>query len=211
MRHHNFLDRLCLTVDNTLKTLTATQAASRRANPAQGIDDTLPADERSHVAGLMRVNHTGEVCAQALYQGQALTAKLPKVRAAMEHAAEEENDHLEWCKQRLDELDSHVSWLNPVWYAGSFAIGAVAGLAGDKWSLGFVAETEHQVVSHLQAHQKKLPLEDSRTRAILTVMEADEAEHAATARAAGAADLPAPVQAVMAGVSKVMTTTAYYI
>jgi len=159
----------------------------------------------------MRVNHSGEVSAQGLYQGQALTAKLPDVRAKMEQAAIEENDHLVWCEQRLKDLDARKSLLNPIWYGGSFLIGATAGLLGDKWSLGFVAETEHQVVRHLDEHLESLSESDERSRAILDQMKIDEAKHATTALHHGGADLPTAVKKIMGLMSKVMTRTAYRI
>jgi ubiquinone biosynthesis monooxygenase Coq7 len=159
----------------------------------------------------MRINHTGEVCAQALYQGQALTAKLPDVRAQLERAAQEENDHLDWCAHRLEQLGSHKSLLNPLWYAGSFAIGALAGAAGDKWSLGFVVETERQVENHLDEHLSQLPAHDEKSRAILQQMKEDEVNHANLALAAGGAPLPAPVKAGMQLTSKLMTKTVYWI
>jgi len=159
----------------------------------------------------MRVNHSGEVAAQALYQGQALTARLENVREAMERAAVEEIDHLKWCQERLQELGSHTSVLNPLWYAGSFAIGALAGIAGDRWSLGFVAETEKQVVDHLQGHLERLPLEDERSRAILEQMKQDEQHHGQAAADAGGARLPAPFRHLMTLTSRVMTRTAYWI
>ena len=159
----------------------------------------------------MRVNHSGEVCAQALYQGQALTAKLPNVRREMEQAAIEEQDHLAWCEDRLKELDSHTSLLNPVWYSLSFGMGAIAGIAGDKYSLGFVAETERQVSLHLEDHIKQLPEQDERSRKILVQMNEDELHHRDTALNAGGVDLPAPVRIAMTGISKLMTKTSYYI
>jgi len=157
----------------------------------------------------MRVNHAGEVAAQALYEGQAATARLDHVRASMQQAADEEVDHLAWCRDRLSELDSRPSMLNPVWYAGSWMIGAAAGLAGDRWSLGFVAETERQVIDHLDEHLSRLPLQDSRSRAILEQMKIDETHHGTAAMEAGAATLPAPIRATMALTSKIMTTLAY--
>jgi ubiquinone biosynthesis monooxygenase Coq7 len=159
----------------------------------------------------MRVNHSGEVAAQALYHGQALTAKLPHVRLAMQHAAREEQDHLAWCEERLKELDSHTSLLNPLWYAMSFGIGALAGLAGDQYSLGFVAETERQVGAHLDEHLQALPENDARSRAILEQMHTDELHHREQALAAGAQELPESVKAVMGVVSKVMTKSSYFI
>ena len=158
---------------------------------------------------MMRVNHAGEVCAQALYQGQALTARRKETRDQMKQASDEENDHLAWCRQRLKELGGHTSLLNPLWYTGSFAIGAVSGLIGDKWSLGFLAETEHQVVNHLERHLQKLPPDDSKSRLILEQMKLDEAQHETSAHNAGAADLPEPVKKLMELASIVMTTTAY--
>jgi len=158
---------------------------------------------------MMRVNHAGEVCAQALYQGQALTARRIETRDQMKQASDEENDHLAWCRQRLDELGGHTSLFNPLWYTGSFAIGAASGLIGDKWSLGFLAETEHQVVKHLERHLRKLPSGDGKSRLILEQMKLDEAQHETSAHAAGATDLPEPVKKLMELASKVMTTTAY--
>jgi len=159
----------------------------------------------------MRINHTGEVCAQALYQGQALTARDPQTRAAMERSAAEENDHLDWCEQRVEELGGRLSLLNPVWYAGSFAIGAVAGAIGDKWSLGFVAETEKQVEDHLQEHLQQVDAQDQRTRVILEQMKADEIEHGEKAMAHGGVELPGPVRLAMKAMSKLMTRSVYRI
>ncbi|MFZ5757224.1 MAG: 2-polyprenyl-3-methyl-6-methoxy-1,4-benzoquinone monooxygenase [Pseudomonadota bacterium] len=204
------LDRLVLQADQALRTLAAGSGAARRASPAGQLPDTaLPDSERQHAAGLMRINHTGEVCAQALYSGQALTAKLPGVRAAMEDAAHEEEDHLGWCEQRLRELGSGPSLLNPVFYGLSFAVGAAAGIAGDKWSLGFVEETERQVVRHLESHLGHLPEADRRSRAVIEQMRLDEAKHADMAHGAGAAALPFPVRRLMTAMSRVMTTTVY--
>lgn len=205
------LDKLLSSADNALRTLTpgTTKAERQPANdsPAGALADT----ERRHIAGLMRINHTGEVCAQALYQGQASTASLPHVRHAMEQAAREEEDHLAWCEDRLAELGSVPSKLNPLFYAMSFGIGAAAGLAGDRWSLGFVAETEHQVVRHLEDHLQQLPMDDQRSRAILEQMRIDELKHAVTAEGAGGAQLPPPIQHVMSLMSKVMTWSTYRI
>lgn len=170
----------------------------------------MDSKEREHAMRLMRVNHAGEVAAQALYHGQAVTAKLPEVRAEMQHAADEENDHLAWCEERVQQLGGNVSALQPLWYASSFAMGALAGALGDKWSLGFVAETEKQVVKHLEAHEQELPAGDTKTRAILQQMKIDEAEHGEKALEAGGATLPEPVQLMMSIVSKVMTKTAYW-
>ena len=210
-RKFSMLDRCLMGIDQAVQTIFS-KPASTRAHPAKGIEQpALDEKQRQHVAGLIRVDHAGEVCAQALYQGQALSAKDPKVQAKMHQSAEEENDHLAWCWERLEELGSHTSHLNPLFYGGSFMIGAVAGLIGDKWSLGFVAETEAQVVKHLEAHIQQLPKQDSKSRAILEQMRADEAHHATTAIEAGGADLPKPVQSLMNMVSKAMTQTAYWL
>lgn len=209
-RDYTPFDRLMMNVDQAVRTLFGAPEVTERANPAQSVPDAELSDaERDHVARLMRINHTGEVCAQALYQGQALTARLNEVRDSMERAALEENDHLDWCDSRIRELGGRTSFLNPLWYAGSFAIGAAAGLAGDKWSLGFVAETERQVESHLDAHLADVPPEDKRTRVILEQMKEDEVGHAAKAVAAGGVPLPAPIRSAMKLMSKVMTTTVY--
>lgn len=212
LRRYSLFDRLIGHGDVALRTLSGTHAGEVRPLPgAEHSPADLPEEQRRHVAGLMRVNHTGEVCAQALYQGQALTARLPRVRKQMEDAAKEEEDHLAWCEQRLAELDSHTSLLNPVWYGMSLGVGALAGFAGDKWSLGFVEETEVQVCAHLNSHLARLPAEDERTRKIIEQMREDEARHAAMAKRAGAASLPPPVKKLMSAVARVMTTTAYKI
>lgn len=197
--------------DNALRTLTPGTTRARRQPdaPATGRGDELSAEQRRHIAGLMRINHTGEVCAQALYQGQATTARLPHVRHAMEEAAREEEDHLAWCEQRIGELDDIPSRLNPIFYAMSFSMGALAGLAGDRWSLGFVSETEQQVVRHLESHIVQIPAADEQTRRILEQMRDDELKHAITARDAGGAELPPPVRAAMRLMSRVMTFTTY--
>jgi len=211
-RHFSPTDQLLINLDKAVSTLFGKPESTGRQNPADNIDENeFQESQMSHIAGLMRVNHTGEVCAQALYQGQALTAKLPKVRENMERAAMEENDHLNWCDARLKELGSHSSYLNPLWYAGSFAIGATAGLIGDKWSLGFVAETENQVVKHLEDHMQQLPEQDLRSRAILEQMKTDEEQHHVTAINAGGAELPLPIKKIMGLTSKIMTTIAYKI
>lgn len=209
-RRLSTLDRLVLQADQVLRTLTPGTTAARRTSPAEQqpaalLDET----QQRHAAGLMRINHTGEVCAQALYAGQALTAKLPDVRDAMAHAAREEEDHLAWCEQRLQELGSGPSVLNPLFYGLSFAVGAAAGVAGDRWSLGFVEETEKQVVRHLEGHLGHLPDGDQRSRAVVQQMRVDEAQHADLAHAAGAAPLPFPVRQLMAAMAKVMTTVVY--
>jgi ubiquinone biosynthesis monooxygenase Coq7 len=212
MRRYSPLDRFITSADKALRTIAPNATQGQRANPAlTHSENVLSEEERRHAAGLMRVNHTGEVCAQALYQGQALTARLPDVRAEMEQAAKEEEDHLAWCQERVNELGSHISYLNPLWYAMSFGMGAVAGLAGDKWSLGFVAETEKQVCDHLQSHMTRVPVQDEKTRAIIEQMHRDEAEHMQMALQAGAADLPSPIKHLMTTVAKIMTATAYKI
>lgn len=212
MRHYSLFDRLITEADKALRTIAPGAMQGQRPSPAQPLSETtLNEEERRHVAGLMRINHAGEVCAQALYQGQALTARLPDVRADMEQAAREEEDHLAWCEQRVSELGSHTSVLNPLWYAMSFGIGAAAGIAGDKWSLGFVAETERQVCGHLQSHMSRVPVSDEKTRAILQQMHHDEAEHMQMAVNAGAAELPTPVRHLMTLMSKVMTSAVYRI
>jgi ubiquinone biosynthesis monooxygenase Coq7 len=204
------LDQLISGADRALRTVFSGAPVADRENPASDHPETVR-DERTrrHVAGLMRVNHAGEIAAQGLYQGQAATARLEEVREAMEIAADEENDHLAWCQDRLTELGSRPSLLNPVWYAGAFAIGATAGLVGDRWSLGFVAETENQVVRHLEQHLTRLPEKDQRSRAILEQMKSDEQRHGANAEDAGAAALPAPVRGLMGVVAKLMTRGAY--
>jgi ubiquinone biosynthesis monooxygenase Coq7 len=190
--------------------LFAAATHSDRTNPAAAIPEAELSEEERDLSGrLMRINHAGEVAAQGLYQGQALTARLEEVRDKMEQAAEEENDHLAWCQQRIQELGSHSSYLDPLWFAGSVAIGAAAGLAGDKWSLGFVAETEHQVVHHLEGHLARLPENDHKSRAILAQMVVDEEQHATTALRAGGTALPTPIQRLMRLTSKVMTGLAY--
>jgi ubiquinone biosynthesis monooxygenase Coq7 len=198
--------------DTALRTLFGEPVTTERGNPAGTTSDAAFSDqERKHIAGLMRVNHSGEVSAQALYQGQSLTSRNHEIREKLQQAAIEENDHLNWTKQRIDELGSHTSLLNPLWYGGSFAIGAFAGAIGDKWNLGFLAETEHQVVSHLESHLNKLPGGDLRSRAILEQMKIDEQKHATTAIEHGAAELPPPVKTLMTAMSKVMTSTTYYL
>lgn len=211
MRHLSPIDQFISQADHALRTVLGRPGITERPNPASASESKLSETERSLAAGLMRVNHSGEVSAQALYQGQALTARLEKVRASMERAAMEENDHLAWTEQRLNELGSHKSLLNPVWYAGSFAIGAIAGALGDRWSLGFVAETEHQVIRHLDNHLAELPKQDLRSRQILEQMKQDEAHHATVALEGGGSPLPGPVKKLMTAMSKVMTTSAYYI
>lgn len=203
------LDRLLDGAQNALATVTGSLRAER-PNPGRDQPElVLDPAERRHAAGLMRINHVGEVCAQALYVGQAAVARDAATRRQLLAAAQEETDHLAWCADRLHELDSRPSLLNPLWYAGSFAIGAVAGLRGDGWNLGFVVETERQVEAHLDQHLQVLPEADARSRAILVTMKADEARHAANAEAAGARVLPPPVPRLMAAASKLMKTVAY--
>ncbi|HCU54719.1 MAG TPA: demethoxyubiquinone hydroxylase family protein [Gammaproteobacteria bacterium] len=211
-RHYSPFDHLVQGLDQALRTTFGPAPDPSRPNPADALPEAeLSASERELAGRLMRINHAGEISAQALYQGQALTARLPTVRVKMEQAAVEENDHLAWTEDRIRELGTHTTILAPLWYAGSFAIGALAGLAGDKWSLGFVVETERQVIRHLDSHLAQLPEQDARDRAILETMKADEAHHATTALGAGAAELPVPARQLMALTSKVMTTAAYWI
>ena len=210
-RRLSLVDRLLVDTQNALDTVFGAPPAER-PNPAAGTADVVLDDaERRHAAGLMRVNHVGEVCAQALYVGQAAVARDPATRSALLAAAAEETDHLAWCAERLDELESRPSLLNPVWYAGSYAIGALAGLRGDGWNLGFVVETERQVEAHLHEHLEKLPPADLRSRAILEVMKDDEARHADKAEAQGARVLPQPVPTLMAAASNLMKAIAYRI
>lgn len=203
-------DRLVLSLDRALKTLSPGSARAQRNNPAEREDDiSLDKHLQQHVAGLMRINHTGEVCAQALYQGQALTARRAHIKEAMDLAADEEIDHLAWCEDRLRELDSHTSILNPVFYALSFGLGAAAGIAGDKWSLGFVAATEDQVCEHLREHLSQIPLEDGKSRRILQQMLEDEEQHATNAIEAGGASFTGPVKQAMTLVARIMTESSY--
>ena len=203
------IDRAIVELDRALRTVAGVHAA-RRASPADTVPEAdLAAGEREHAAALMRVNHVGEVCAQALYQGQALTARNDSVRASLEQAAQEEEDHLAWSADRIRELGGRASLLNPLWYAGSLAMGMVAGALGDRWNLAFLAETEHQVEEHLGGHLERLAPEDARTRAVVEAMRADEARHRQTALALGAAELPQPVKVAMRAVAKVMTAVAY--
>ncbi len=206
------LDRLIGQLDQALHTVFGPAPIPGRASPATGkADAELSAAERELSGRLMRINHTGEICAQALYQGQAATARLPEVRGKMEQAAQEENDHLAWTEERIRELGGHTSYLNPLWYAGSFAIGALTGVIGDKWSLGFVAETERQVVQHLEGHLQRLPAEDRKSRTILEQMRDDEGRHATVAIESGGAELPEPVRQAMRCSSTIMTRTTYWI
>lgn len=211
MLHQTFADRLIGAFDQALRSVVPNTTQAERPLPSAQTESALNVSDARRVAGLMRVNHSGEVAAQALYHGQALTAKLPHVREAMQQAAREEQDHLAWCETRLKELDSHTSLLNPLWYAMSFGIGAVAGLAGDKYSLGFVAETERQVGIHLDEHLQALPESDERSRSILQQMHKDELHHREQAIEAGAQELPESVKAVMGVISKVMTKSSYFV
>jgi ubiquinone biosynthesis monooxygenase Coq7 len=211
-RQHSLLDKLIINTDNALRTLVPTAAKAERKSPATGkACDALNDQQRKHIAGLMRINHTGEVCAQALYQGQALTAKLPNVREDMKNAAQEEIDHLVWCEQRLAELDSHTSYLNPIFYGLSLSMGAAAGLAGDQWSLGFVAATEDRVCAHLEDHLQQLPAHDKKSRAILEQMLIDEKEHGIRALTAGGKTFSGPLKTAMTAISKIMTGTTYHV
>lgn len=204
-------DALILQFDRALRTVFA-PAASQRPHPDRDLPDAPMSEaEKRHAAGLMRVNHSGEVCAQALYQGQALTARNPEAAQALVQASREETEHLAWCERRLTELGSRKSLLNPVWYTGSFAIGVLAGALGDRWNLGFLAETERQVEGHLDSHLDQLPAQDVRSRAIVEQMKADEIRHAETAIAHGGAELPLPVKVAMQMTSKVLTRTAYWL
>ena len=206
------LDRLIISFDNGLRTVVGNPVSTGRQNPAENIpDQELNDTDRQKSEGLFRINHAGEVSAQALYQGQALVARDEKVRSRLSESADEENDHLIWCESRLDDLGGHKSYLNAFWYLGSFTTGLIAGIAGDKWSLGFVVETEYQVVRHLEEHLDQLPADDQRGRAILEQMKEDELHHATVALESGAAELPAPVKKLMTLQSKVMTTLAYWI
>lgn len=211
-RRLSLLDKLITEADSVMRTITSRGNQAGRNSPSEGHRDAeLSERERAHVAGLMRVNHTGEVCAQALYQGQALTAKLPTVREEMQQAAAEEVDHLVWCEQRLRELDSQPSVLNPAWYGLSFALGAVAGAISDKVSLGFVAATEERVCNHLNDHLKSLPEDDRKSRLIVQKMLEDEQRHGDKALEAGGSDFPREVKDAMSAVSRVMTGSSYRI
>jgi len=212
MRQYSIFDQFLIQADTAVRTVLGKPAVTQREYPAEGIEDCeLKESQRKHIAGLMRVNHAGEVSAQALYQGQSATSRNPETREKLEQAAQEENDHLAWTENRLHELGDRTSLLKPVWYIGSFTIGAIAGAIGNKWNLGFLAETEQQVVKHLDSHLDEVPSNDQRTRAILEQMKLDESKHATTAIDAGGEELPAPVKKAMTLMSKVMTNTAYYL
>jgi ubiquinone biosynthesis monooxygenase Coq7 len=205
----DLMDRAIVGLDRALRTVAGVHAA-RRPSPADAApEEELDAAQREHAAALMRVNHVGEVCAQALYQGQALTARNDAVRASLEQAAQEEEDHLAWSADRIHELGGRVSLLNPLWYAGALAMGMAAGALGDRWNLAFLAETEHQVEEHLGGHLERLAPQDARTRRVVEAMRADEARHRQTAVDLGAAELPQPAKLAMRVLAKVMTTVAY--
>ena len=203
------MDRLISEFDRALRAVVGIANASRQSPGLDTAEAELSGADRAHAAALMRVNHVGEICAQALYQGQALTARDAPARAALEQAAREEQDHLAWSAERIRELGGRPSLLNPLWYAGSLAIGAFAGALGDRWNLAFLAETERQVEEHLSGHLDALPAADERTRAVVAAMRSDEAKHRASALRLGAAELPPAAKAAMRLASKVMTTVAY--
>ncbi len=203
------IDRLLVAADNALRTLSGATSASRSVSAPPPA--ALPERDAAHSAALMRVNHAGEICAQALYAGQAVVARDPRVHAALERASAEERDHLQWCRSRLDELGARPSLLDPFWYAGSFALGVASGVAGDRWSLGFLVETERQVERHLQGHLEELPEGDLRSRAIVTRMREEEIAHGRSGEALGGRELPAPVRAAMGLASRLMTRTAYWV
>ncbi len=205
------IDQLISTFDKGLRTIFAVSSAARQRPDANIDEPVLNEGSKQHAAALMRVNHVGEVCAQALYSGQALTSRNPQIVHALQHAAAEETDHLAWCEARINELGGRKSLLNPVWYMGSFTLGAVAGALGDKWNLGFLAETERQVSAHLQNHLSQLDVTDVKTRTIVEQMQQEEAAHAAEASQLGGSELPTPVKHGMQLASKMMTTAAYYI
>jgi len=206
------VDRFLSGLDNALRTVAAPAGRAARANPAAGVADAALTDsQKAHAAGLMRVNHAGEIAAQGLYQGHAAVARDAAVERQMQQAANEEHDHLAWCEERLAELESHPSRLSPIWYAGSFAIGAASGLLGDRWSLGFIAETEKQVCAHLASHLDNLPDADAKSRAIVAQMREEEQKHGADATAAGAAELPPAIHRLMRWTASVMTKSAYWI
>ncbi|MGH8090206.1 MAG: 2-polyprenyl-3-methyl-6-methoxy-1,4-benzoquinone monooxygenase [Rudaea sp.] len=211
-RQLSAFDRVVVEIERALGTSLDAKPEAQRPSPATGIAEAdLDETQRRHAAGLMRVNHTGEVCAQALYSGQAAVARDDATRAQLLHAAAEETDHLAWCGERLEALASRPSLLNPIWYAGSFAIGAVAALVSDKVSLGFVVETERQVEAHLGEHLEKLPEADAASRAVVAQMQSDEARHGRMAKEAGGSELPAPIPALMRLASRVMKAVAYRI
>ena len=211
-RHFSFIDHCLSHINQAMEVASGTTPSAYRVNPATAASHAeLSETERTHVAGLMRINHAGEVCAQALYAGQAITARSPQVQMAMEQAAQEEIDHLSWCAERLSELNDRPSIFGPFWYIGSFTLGCIAGASGDRWSLGFLQETERQVEAHLEQHLQQLPPQDDRSRKILDQMKIDEAQHASMAEAAGAAQLPDPIPQLMHYTAKLMKSIAYRI
>ncbi len=211
-RQLSALDKMLASAGNALRTVAAPAGRAARKNPAAEIDHVdLDAKQKAHAAGLMRVNHAGEIAAQALYQGHAAVARDKTIENQMKQAANEEFDHLAWCEERLHELGYETSRLAPLWFAGAFAIGAASGVLGDRWSLGFIAETEKQVCSHLESHLDRLPKSDARSRAIVHQMRDEEARHGENAISAGAAELPRPIVRLMRATAKVMTNTAYWV
>ena len=211
-RRHTTADQFLIHLDGALRTVFGRPVATGRPDPAAACAPAaLGPEERLRSGRLMRVNHAGEVAAQGLYQGQALTARRRQVRERMAESAREENDHLLWCERRVHEAGTHLSYLGPFWYTGAFTLGALAGAAGDAWSLGFVAETERQVVQHLDRHLARLPAHDAKGRAVLTQMREDEGRHASQAMRLGGRELPGPVRGLMRLASKVMTGTAYWV
>ena len=211
-RRLSTFDLLINELDKGVRTAFGPSPRAERPNPAQNVEeDELGDPDRDLASRFMRINHAGEICAQGLYQGQAITARLPQVREKMEQAAQEENDHIAWTADRIKDLGGHTSYLNPLWYAGSFTLGALAGMAGDRWSLGFVAETEKQVVRHLEGHLARLSPNDKKSRAILEQMKIDEGRHATTAVSAGAANFPRPIQRAMQLMSKIFTGTVFWV
>lgn len=212
LRDYTPLDKLCMNVDQALRSVFGTTKNSARVNPAADVNPSLlTKEQRQHSASLMRVNHAGEVCAQALYHAQAFISQNQDIKSQMQQAAIEEGDHLTWCNERLVELGSHTSYLNPIWYAGSFMIGLTAGLISDEWNLGFLAETEAQVIKHLEHHLRVLPEADNKSYQILKVMHQDETNHRDEAVKAGAKKFPASLKTIMNLTSKIMVKTAYWI
>ena len=211
MRHYSLIDNCLIHLDRAFKTIASDPLPTKRTYPAKNIAETIKQQDQKQAGAIMRINHVGEVCAQALYHGQALAAHTPIVQAYLEKAAQEEGDHLAWCGQRLQELRDRTSYLNPLWYMSAFTIGVMAGYWGDAWSLGLVAETEKQVVQHLQKQSRRLPIQDMRSATILAQMEQDEAKHQAEAWHLGARPLPTIIQSFMRLTSSIMVKMAYYI
>lgn len=211
-RQYSIFDKLCLGLDQAVRALTDNAKTSGHVYPAKDtLEEPLSDEQRKQSAALMRINHAGEICAQALYHGQGMVSRSHEIQEKMQQAAIEEGDHLHWCRQRLDELGSHTSYLNPVWYVGSFCIGMVAGMIGDKWSLGFVVETERQVIKHIEGHLQLLPAQDHCSYKVLQQMEQDEAKHRDEAILSGAAELPDAIKKCMTFTAKIMVKTAYWI